>query len=362
MRRTFACIGLAVALTPGMSFAQEAKPLFGPVASGDSPPPSSLAAVADRTLEAQAGAPVSRPGPRPRRRPSMVGYIEDSSVLSQLRLRFDAGFGNTVPDRAEYFYAKCGCYIFDPPPAGDVDAPGPGGGVPTELNFQQLYLQGEYAANGRASVFVELPFRFLQPQGFLDFGSPYDPWPDASGIGDIRAGAKFSLMSSDTRQLTAQLRAGFPTGKASRGLGSDLFSLEPALLFHEALGERAGIEAQFGTWLPFGGSAGVDSPDSFSGNILYYGIGPSFDAVTTSRFTLAPVVELVGWHIINGFETNCAPDLTCTFDAADNVVNLKVGARATVNGRSSFYVGYGFGLTDAKWYDDIVRVEYRLGF
>jgi hypothetical protein len=230
------------------------------------------------------------------------------------------------------------------------------------LNFQQVYVQGEYSAGNRVSVFAELPFRFVQPQGFLPFGPPYDAWPDSSGVGDIRAGAKVSLMSDDTRQLTAQLRVGFPSGNAAKGLGSDLVSVEPALLFNASLGERAGIEAQFGTWLPFGGSAGVDSSDKFSGNILYYGVGPSFDVVTTSRVTFAPVVELVGWHIINGFETNCAPDLSCTFGAASNIVNLKVGARTTVNGRSSFYAGYGFGLTDAKWYDDIVRIEYRFGF
>jgi hypothetical protein len=31
-------------------------------------------------------------------------------------------------------------------------------------------------------------------------------------------------------------------------------------------------------------------------------------------------------------------------------------------GRSSIYVGYGHALTDATWYDDIVRLEYRVGF
>ncbi len=361
MRRTSACVGLAVFLTPGLSFAQDAAQAFGPVATGDAPLMPKLTTL-DPAFEAQAGGPAPRPAPRQRRRPSMVGYIEDSTVISQVRLRFDAGFGNAVPDRAEFFYAKCGCYIFDAPPTYDPDAPGPGGGVPTELNFQQVYIQGEYAAKGRVSVFAELPFRFVQPQGFLPFGSPYNPWPDFSGLGDIRAGAKFSILSTETRQLTAQLRAGFPSGNPAKGLGSDLFSLEPALLFRGSLGARGSLEAQFGTWLPFGGSAGVDSNNAFSGDILYYGIGPSFDLVTTSRITLAPVVELVGWHILNGFETNCAPDLTCTFDAASNIVNLKLGARTTVNERSSFYVGYGFGLTDAKWYDDILRIEYRVGF
>src|SRR5205809_7524462 len=44
------------------------------------------------------------------RRPSMVGYIDDARVESHLRLRFDAASNSKFPDRAEFFYAKCGCY------------------------------------------------------------------------------------------------------------------------------------------------------------------------------------------------------------------------------------------------------------
>ena len=44
---------------------------------------------------------------------SMVGYIDDSSVHSQVRVRFDAGFNDPRPDRAEYFYSGECC----PPPS-----------------------------------------------------------------------------------------------------------------------------------------------------------------------------------------------------------------------------------------------------
>jgi hypothetical protein len=30
--------------------------------------------------------------------------------------------------------------------------------------------------------------------------------------------------------------------------------------------------------------------------------------------------------------------------------------------QSSFYVGYGFAMTDAAWYTDILRFEYRWSF
>jgi hypothetical protein len=297
-----------------------------------------------------------------RRRGSMVGYIEDATIASQLRVRFDAGFGNDRPDRAEFFYAKCGCYVFDPPPFNDPDTPGPGPGVPTELDFQQFYVQGEYAASERLSVFAELPFRAIQPQGFLPFGSPYDPFPDHSGFGDIRAGAKFSLVSDDMRDVTVQVRAGFPTGDASKGLSTDTFNLEPALLYQQSLTDRVALEAQIGGWFPFGGSDGVDSPDKFSGSVIFYGIGPSFDLVDTDRVRFSPVVELVGWRVIGGFQTGCEADLTCTFDADDNIANLKLGARTSFEERHSLYVGYGFALTSAEWYDKIIRFEYRYRF
>ena len=303
-----------------------------------------------------------QPAPvRTKRRGSMVGYIEDSTIATQFRVRFDAGWGNNRPDRAEFFYAKCGCYIFDAPPFGDLDAPGPGPGVPTQLEYKQFYIFGEYAVSERFSVFGEVPFRGIEPDGFLDFGPPYDPFEGESGLGDIRAGAKLGLMSRSDRNATLLVRAGFPSGDAAKGLGSDLFSIEPALLYSQAINDRVGLEAQFGLWLPFGGSAGVDSDDKFSGQVLYYGIGPSFDLVATDRARFTPVVELVGWRVINGFQTGCNADLTCTYDADDNIVSLKFGARTTVNERHSFYVGYGVPLTDAQWYSKILRFEYRFG-
>jgi hypothetical protein len=362
MFRSLIGAALMSMLLPGSVAAQETTappvPEPGPLVSLTSAAPPDTASLDDRAATA------AQPTGRRKRRPSMVGYIEDATLRSQIRVRFDAGWGNDRPDRAEFFYAKCGCYVFDPAPFTDPDSPGPGPGVPTELNFQQFYVLGEFAAGSRVSLFAELPFRGIQPQGFLDFGPPYDPFGDQSGLGDIRAGAKLSLLSDDMRDVTLQVRAGLPSGDAAKGLSSDLFSLEPALLFSHNVNDRFGIEGQFGAWLPFGGSRGADTDDEdFSGTVLFYGIGPSFDLVATDRARFSPVVELVGWRVIGGFQTGCDPvTLTCAFDTDENIVNLKVGARTTVDERHSFYVGYGFPLTSAEWYDKILRFEYRLGF
>jgi hypothetical protein len=352
MRICLASLLLAIVLT-GTAGAQEQQQPSNTLTLSATPP----------APEVQQTAKPTRPPVRAaRRRGSMVGYIEDASVRSQLRFRFDSGFGNNVPDRAEFFYAKCGCYQLDPPPFQDPDAPGPGPGVPTELDFQQFYAFGEAALGDRFSLFGELPIRAIQPQGFLDFGPDYAPFPDSSGLGDIRFGVKGALLASDEAGLTIQGRMSAPSGNAAKGLGSNLWSVEPALLYHQNLGDRVGLEAQFGVWLPIGGSDGVDSPDKFSGNVLYYGIGPSFDVVSTDRVQFSPVVELVGWHVLDGFQTACDP-VACSFDAAGvNVVNLKVGARTTLADRNSFYVGYGWALTDQVWYDRLFRFEYRYTF
>jgi hypothetical protein len=71
------------------------------------------------------------------------------------------------------------------------------------------------------------------------------------------------------------------------------------------------------------------------------------------------VVELVGWHVTAG---NLTPTDLTNFDASGtDIVNLKIGVRVGF-GRGSVYAGYGKALTDAVWYNDIVRFEYRYGF
>ena len=293
----------------------------------------------------------------------MVGYIDDAIIESQVRVRFEVGLGNHAPDRAEFFYAKCGCYrdlagtqFLDP------NAPGPGPGVVQDLDFRQLMIEGEYAATNRISVFAEVPIRWIQPQAFLAGTGSFG---NQGGFGDMRAGAKLALAASPDYALTFRFQAYFPTGSPGKGLGTDHASVEPALLYFQKFpntSERLALESQFGFWLPTGGSDGPNpaTDDSYSGNVLFYGIGPSYVVYDGNGVRIAPVVELVGWRVLSGFE---APPGTPSTDASgSNIVNLKVGTRFNFQARSSLYVGYGHALTSESWYDDIVRVEYRYAF
>ena len=295
----------------------------------------------------------------PRRRGSMVGYIDDAIVESKVRIRVDAAFHTTAPDRAEFFYAKCGCYQDLPStdPAYDGAAPGPRPGAANDLDFRQLNVSGEYAFSGRVSVFGQLPVRWLQPQSFIPgTGAGF---PNQSGIGDVRGGVKLALVATADRNLTAQAQVYAPTGDASKGLGTDHASFEPALLYYQRVSDVVTLESQLGIWLPSGGSAGVPTgvDENFSGQVLSYGIGSGFELYREGRVLFAPVVELVGWRVLSGFQTGPTPQADGT-----NIVNLKVGARLSVDDLHSVYVGYGRALTDAIWYDDIVRLEYRYSF
>ena len=135
-------------------------------------------------------------------------------------------------------------------------------------------------------------------------------------------------------------------------------SWEPALLFWNELSPLVTLESQLGVWLPVGGAAPVPTAADghFAGRVFYYGIGPSFTVYDAGRTRVAPVVELVGWHVMSGNQTAAVSDASGV-----NIVNLKIGARIAVD-RGSFYAGYGHALTDDAWYTDIVRFEYRYGF
>ena len=316
--------------------------------------PDAATALSVQPRAAQAPAPAPE---RRRRRPSMVGYVNDAGIQSQVRLRFDAGVGVNSADRAEFFYPKCGCYRGLPVghPARDLDARGPGPGILTDMNFQQFYAQAEFAIRDRISFFGELPVRWIQPQAFLPDSGSFD---NQGGLSDVRAGVKLALVASDAQYVTVQLQGNFPTGDGLKGLGVEHFSFEPALLYSQAVGDRMNIEGQFGFVFATDGSNGIaTTSEKFSGNVLYYGIGPSLELYRSDTLRFAPVVELVAWRVLGGYQTS-------TFTEADgvNIVNLKIGGRFEFRGRSSIYIGYGHALTDKVWYDDLFRVEYRYTF
>ena len=340
-----------------------------PAEPGGSPPTRSASGPEPDALP-QTSKPAKSKKPKEPPKPpiegSMVGYIDNAIVGSQVRVRFDAAFHNNAPDRAEFFYPQCSC----------INGPGPNS-VVANLNFQQFYLRGEYAATRRLSFFTEIPVRWIQPQLEIT-PSDSSPFPNQAGLSDIAAGFKLAAVASSNEYLTFQFQAYFPSGNGSRGLGTKHYSVEPALLYYRKLSDRVTLEAELGDLHPIGGSSCLQpcntglpvaqppKSEGFAGDVFFYGVGPSYVLYRGENVRIAPAIELVGWRVLGGFETNqpnAAKDVQKAVSAdGTNIVNLKVGARTSLGRSNSFYLGFGQAVTHSVWYEHIVRAEYRYSF
>jgi hypothetical protein len=266
---------------------------------------------------------------------STVGYIDSAIPASLFRLRFDAGYDVTRPTRAEFFYAK------SRPLGPGLPRPEP------RIDYQDLSAYLEFAATDRLSGFVELPWRFLNPE--LN--------ANANGLSDMNAGFKYAFVCREDLVATFQFRTYIPTGDAGRGLGNHHVSLEPALLIYKPLTERLGVEGEFRYWVPIDGT-------NFAGDLLRYGLGLSYDVWKSCTLTVSPVAEFVGWTILSGQESAVTPSGLVLIEkaAGDTIVNAKLGLRVRVEKRGDFYAGYGRSLTGDRWYENIFRLEFRLFF
>ncbi len=375
------CLLLFVILVPLGASGQQQTPLLASerVPITGSEPSSGQTGTPQKTAKAKKNAEARSKSDR--RIPlSMVGYVDDAIVGSQVRIRFDAAFDDSAPDRAEFFYPQCSC-------TNVPGAPGPNfPGASKDINFQEAYLQAEYAPVRRFSVFAELPVRWIEPQPGSFLAGSFNPNTTPAeipstrtnaGVSDIQAGIKLAIVADRNQYFTLQLRAYFPSGNGSEGLGTDHYSFEPSLLYYRRLSERWAIESQIGDWHPIGGSQGellgTHTLTNFAGDVFFYGIGPSYLLVKKRRIQFAPVVEMFGWHVVGGLETppNPFPPNTICTTAGDgcsagaggtDIVNLKFGGRVMFGTANSVYLGYGRALTSAAWYEDIVRLEYRRTF
>lgn len=278
------------------------------------------------------------------------GYIENAAPVTMFRLRFDAGYGSNRPDRAEYFYAKCGCFRMLTPP--QLDAHGPPLPGETGVDYQELTSTLEYAFDPRFSAFVNVPVRWLNP----------DVNPNAAGLSDLSFGTKYAFIYTQRNIVSFWLRAIAPSGRTTSGLGTGNWWIEPGLLFLTQLTQRWQVFGELRDQIPL-------APRSdFTGNVLRYGLGTSYMIPCGCWGYVAPVVETVGWTVLSGKEL---ADLGVNSSAGVTIVNAKFGVRIgfgkTETGqpyptRSDLYLGYGRALTGPVWYKDLLRLEYRFFF
>ena len=232
---------------------------------------------------------------------------------------FDAAYDFTRPTRAEFFYARS-------------QPLGPGLPVPEpRIDYQDLAGYLELAATDRLSGFVEVPWRFLNPEVNAD----------TNGLADMNAGFKYAFLYRNDLVATFQFRTYIPTGDASRGLGTHHVSLEPAFLFYKPWTDRLGLEGEFRYWVP------IDGTD-FAGDLIRYGVGVHYDVWKTCTLTVSPVVEFVGWTVLSGKESAVTPSGAVLIEGAagDTIVNAKMGVRCAWTGWATSTQGTG-GLSPA---------------
>lgn len=276
------------------------------------------------------------------------GYIDYAVVRNFFRIRFDAAYNDRFADRAEFIYPQCGCFNgLTPPPSPLAKGPPK---PESRVDYQDLTPYVELVLLPGLSGFIETPVRFLNPEQN----------DNAAGFSDIITGFKYALVAHDDTYLTFQFKIYAPTGDPHQGLGTGHASLEPGLLLYQRWTDRLSLYGELRDWIPLSDAnfAGHD----FAGNVFRYGIGFGYDLLNSDSCCqtrrLAAITELVGWSVLGGQESN----QTNVFDATgDSILNAKVGLRYTMN-EHSFYLGYGHALTSQAWYEDIMRLEYRLAF
>lgn len=355
---------------------------------------------------------------------SRPGYLESARVTNAFRLRFDAGFDANRPDRAEYFYGTWRNILDHPHAIKGTDQIISGVNnrgtilLAESVDFQEISAYLELAHEDKASVFAELPLRFLTLIGDAEFPGAFttrefrDAYNAAEasgkrspqGVSDLQVGFKYGMLDDPDMLLTLQFRTYIPTGNSFDGLGTGHVSFEPALLSQTRLTEKLWMMGQSKLWTPIDGGANA-------GNIAIYGLGLGYNLIDkpisrpggrTRFLRIVPLAEFAGWTVLDGFETLSSntgekivpndahfsfdPDLINDRDppqtagqvhpnrtdgqrvgaprehgvrnaAGATIVNMKLGIRTSFNEQNSLYIGWGRSLTGHRWYKDFARIE-----
>jgi len=257
--------------------------------------------------------------------------------VSQLRIRWDGGYNVTLPDRAEYFWARADGQ-------GQGPLPAPGALAATRLRYQEARFYLETAID-TLSVFVEAPYR---SQDAVDADA-------RSGFGDLAAGFKTLLYDCELLQIAGQLRVEIPTGNGRKGLGVEHTSLEPSLLCGLRLAPHTYLQLQVAEWIP------LDGDETYAGAILHYHASLNHVLV---RFLpdvpLIGVAEFAGYTFQDGAYTD---PISGTVSANNDTYLYASGGLRLFLGRAvDLGLSVRNALTDQHLEGTLYRAEFRWRF
>ena len=281
-------------------------------------------------------------------------YIDDARIRTIARFRFDAGYNNVFPDRAEFFDAQCGCF-------GKLARPGRCHPPTSKVDFQEFWGYFENAFSTGFSAFIDVPFRLvnfqLDPATAAANGGAQGI-PNSGGLSDIHFGGKYALVADPYRYDTIQVRVYTPTGDADRGLGTNHFTIEPAYLAYRQLNNRLRFNGEFRVWIPISDSQAVLNgvTKNFAGPVLRYGGGLTYDLYQSCDCCdrrLSAVGESGGWTVLSGLKFNPAPGSVSRMLLATQL-STPNSASAIAGPTSRFTPVTASPSTSQSWYTDIV--------
>jgi len=265
------------------------------------------------------------------------------------RLRFDRLMDMTHPDRNQYFLKTTNPKFPITLPSGVHTRAAGRFSMDPSMNLSQLYFYQE-AATQRASFFVEVPYRQINPI--------YSP--TQAGFADMNLGSKALLFDTEMLQVTFQFRTFLPTGNAQSGLGTAHVSLDPSLLASLKLAPDTFLQIQVGNWIPLGGTSNI------AGGMAYWLM--SFNQVLAYITPDSPLIgtfEMDGWSFQNGgYSRFFAPTGTHNYvsQSGDSYFNIGPGLRQSICNKVDFGGAITWATTTNHWADPWFRFEMRFLF
>jgi hypothetical protein len=265
---------------------------------------------------------------------TFVGFLDSAVPKSMVGTRLDLTYNNRQPMRAEYLHPKGGL-------PNTVGFPLP----ETRVDYQDLTSFTEYGFTPWFSVFIEGPYRWMNPEINQN----------RSGAGDMRYGLKLCTWSSDDIIATILFRLYHPSARHET-LGTNHWSIEPGLLLAYRFNSMIHFEGEVRYFIPLGDS-------DFQGNVLRYGVGVAYGE-RRYGWWVTPVAEGVGWTVMGGktMLASSADSYEIRDASGQTIVNAFLGLRAGYGRAVDVYAGYGRAFTGEAWFREIYRFEVRYSY
>jgi hypothetical protein len=291
-------------------------------------------------------------------------FVESARPVTQMKIRLDAGWDLTAPDRAEYFWARERTTRNQVSLVSTRTGAGKGpAGITQRLRYQEPSLITE-AGTETFGLTLELPYRKYEVTAAP---TPFGAVGGASGFGDLKIGTKAVILDCELLQIAFGFKTTVPTGDFTHGLGIGHVALEPALLFGLKLTESAYLQASINYWIPIGGD------DLYQATILHEHL--SCNHVLWQRghgLILVGTLEGSVFSILGGSYTNSileVPDpnnggmlAPLATRGSATIAYAGPGVRLFICDKLDVGAGVAFAVTDPRWAAELLRFEFRWRF